>query len=72
MTESAAQVDGHTLTLKDWTYAYTMLNAASISPQQAKEIRLKETIMDLLIDRELWRGRRSDWGFAWATMRSRT
>ena len=53
VTESAARVDGHTLTLKDWTYAYTMLNAGSISPQQAKEIRLKETIMDLLIDREL-------------------
>jgi peptidyl-prolyl cis-trans isomerase D len=41
------------VTLKDWTYAFTVLNAGSISPQQAKQIRLKETIMDLLIDREL-------------------
>jgi peptidyl-prolyl cis-trans isomerase D len=53
VTEGAARVDGHVLTLKDWTYAYTMLNAGSISPQQAKQFRLKETIMDLLIDREL-------------------
>jgi peptidyl-prolyl cis-trans isomerase D len=53
VTESAAQVNGHVLSLKDWTYAYTVLNAASISPQQAKQMRLKETIMDLLIDREL-------------------
>jgi peptidyl-prolyl cis-trans isomerase D len=49
----AAQVDGHMLSLKDWTYAYTVLNAGSISPQQAKQMRLKETIMDLLIEREL-------------------
>jgi peptidyl-prolyl cis-trans isomerase D len=53
VTDSAARVDGHVLSLKDWTYAYTMLNAGSISPQQAKQFRLKETIMDLLIDREL-------------------
>jgi peptidyl-prolyl cis-trans isomerase D len=53
VTESAAQVDGRTLSLKDWTYAYTVLNVASIPPQQAKQMRLKETIMDLLIDREL-------------------
>jgi len=31
VTEGAARVDGHVLTLKDWTYAYTMLNAGSIS-----------------------------------------
>jgi peptidyl-prolyl cis-trans isomerase D len=63
VTESTARVDGHTLTLKDWTYAYTMLNAGSISPQQAKEIRLKETIMDLLIDRELLAGEAERLGF---------
>jgi peptidyl-prolyl cis-trans isomerase D len=53
VTEAAARVDGRSVTLKDWTYAYTVLNAGSISPQQAKQIRLKETIMDMLIDREL-------------------
>ena len=53
VTESAARVGDRVLSLKDWTYAYTVLNAGSISPQQAKQIRLKETIMDLLIDREL-------------------
>ncbi|MGO9292008.1 MAG: SurA N-terminal domain-containing protein, partial [Polyangia bacterium] len=53
VTESAAQIEGRTLSLKDWTYAYTVLNVASIPPQQAKQMRLKETIMDLLIDREL-------------------
>ena len=63
VTESAAQVDGRTLSLKDWTYAYTVLNAASISPQQAKQIRLKETIMDLLIDRELLAAEAARLGF---------
>jgi len=53
VTEAAARVDGRSVSLKDWTYAYAVLNAGSISPQQAKQIRLKETIMDLLIDREL-------------------
>jgi peptidyl-prolyl cis-trans isomerase D len=63
VTEAAAQVDGRVLTLKDWTYAYTILNAASISPQQAKQIRLKETIMDLLIDRELLAAEAARLGF---------
>jgi peptidyl-prolyl cis-trans isomerase D len=63
VTESAAQVDGHTLSLKDWTYAYTVLNVASIPPQQAKQMRLKETIMDLLIDRELLAAEASRLGF---------
>ncbi|HJX54686.1 MAG TPA: SurA N-terminal domain-containing protein [Polyangia bacterium] len=53
VTESAARVDKRVVSLKDWTYAYTVLNVASIPPQQAKQMRLKETIMDMLIDREL-------------------
>jgi len=64
VTESAAQVEGHAVTLKDWTYAYTVLNAASIPPQQAKQIRLKETIMDLLIDRELLAAEAQRLGFS--------
>ena len=53
VSEIAARVDGRTVTLKDWTYAATMLNLGGIPPQQAKQYRLKETIMDMLIDREL-------------------
>jgi len=46
--------------------------AASSLSQQAKQIRLKETIMDLLIDRELLAGEAARLGFTWARMRSRT
>ena len=63
VTEGAARVDGRVLSLKDWTYAYTVLNAASISPQQAKQMRLKETIMDMLIDRELLAAEAERMGF---------
>ena len=64
VTESAAQVEGRSVTLKDWTYAFTVLNAAQIPPQQAKQMRLKETIMDLLIDRELLAAEAERLGFS--------
>jgi peptidyl-prolyl cis-trans isomerase D len=64
VTESAAQVEGRSVTLKDWTYAFTVLNAAQIPPQQAKQMRLKETIMDMLIDRELLAAEAQRLGFS--------
>jgi len=63
VTESAARVDNRVVSLKDWTYAYTVLNVASIPPQQAKQMRLKETIMDLLIDREFLAAEAERMGF---------
>lgn len=63
MTEAAARVDGRTVSLKDWTYAATMLNMGSIPPQQAKQFRLKETIMDMLIDREILAAEAERMGF---------
>jgi peptidyl-prolyl cis-trans isomerase D len=64
VTESAARVDKRVVSLKDWTYAYTVLNVASIPPQQAKQMRLKETIMDMLIDRELLAAEAERLGFS--------
>jgi peptidyl-prolyl cis-trans isomerase D len=64
VTEAAARVDGRSVTLKDWTYAFTVLNAAQIPPQQAKQMRLKETIMDMLIDRELLAAEAQRLGFS--------
>jgi peptidyl-prolyl cis-trans isomerase D len=63
MSENAARVDGRTVSLKDWTYAATMLNMGSIPPQQAKQFRLKETMMDMLIDRELLAAEAERMGF---------
>jgi peptidyl-prolyl cis-trans isomerase D len=63
VVDKAAQVDGRVVSLKDWTYAATMLNAGSIPPQQAKMYRLKETMMDLLIDRELLAAEAERMGF---------
>lgn len=63
MSENAAQVDGRTVSLKDWTYAATMLNVGSIPPQQAKQFRLKETMMDMLIDREILAAEAERMGF---------
>jgi peptidyl-prolyl cis-trans isomerase D len=63
VSDKAAQVDGRVVSLKDWTYAATMLNAGSIPPQQAKMYRLKETMMDMLIDRELLASEAARMGF---------
>jgi peptidyl-prolyl cis-trans isomerase D len=48
-----AKVRGHLLTRQDYVYAMMMVGAQNIPPQRAKMMRLHETIMDMLIDREI-------------------
>jgi peptidyl-prolyl cis-trans isomerase D len=49
----AAKVDSRTLSGQDFRYAYLLLGGGQYSPQMARARRLKETIMDKLIEREL-------------------
>jgi peptidyl-prolyl cis-trans isomerase D len=49
----AGKVDGRTLTSQDFRYAYLLMGGGQFSPQMARARRLKETIMDKLIEREL-------------------
>ena len=48
-----ARVKGHLLSRQDYMYGMMMVGAANIPPQRAKMMRLHETIMDMLIDREI-------------------
>ena len=48
-----ARVKGHLLTRQDYMYAMMMVGAQNFPPQRAKMMRLHETVMDLLIDREI-------------------
>jgi peptidyl-prolyl cis-trans isomerase D len=48
-----ARVKGHLLTRQDYLYGMMMVGAQNIPPQRAKLMRLHESIMDLLIDREI-------------------
>lgn len=52
-TDRAASIEGRTVSSQDFRYAYMMFNGPQIPPQIAKARRLKETIMDKLIEREL-------------------
>src|SRR3954471_11962331 len=49
----AAKVDVQTLTAQDFRYGYLLVGGGQYSAQMAKQRRLKETIMDKLIEREL-------------------
>ncbi len=48
-----ARVEGHLLTRQDYMYGMMMVGAQNIPPQKAKMMRLHETVMDMLIDREI-------------------
>ena len=48
-----ARVNGHLLSRQDYMYALMMVGAQNIPPQRAKMMRLHETVMDMLIDREI-------------------
>ena len=48
-----ARVRGHLLTRQDYLYGMMMVGAQNIPPQRAKMMRLHESIMDMLIDREI-------------------
>jgi peptidyl-prolyl cis-trans isomerase D len=49
----AANVDGDTVTAKDFRYGYILIGGPQYPPQRAKDLRIKERVMDELIDREL-------------------
>ena len=48
-----ARVKGHLLGRQDYLYGMMIVGAQNIPPQRAKMMRLHETIMDMLIDREI-------------------
>ena len=48
-----ARVKGRLLSRQDYMYGMMMIGAQNIPPQRAKMMRLHETVMDMLIDREL-------------------
>jgi peptidyl-prolyl cis-trans isomerase D len=50
---TAAKVDGKTLTSQEFKYGYLLFGGGQRPAQVAKQQRLKETIMDKLIEREL-------------------
>ena len=49
----AAKVSGDTISTSDFRYGFLMLGGAQYPAQIAKQQRLKETVMDKLIEREL-------------------
>ena len=49
----AAKVAGETVTAKDYRYGYMMAGGTQVQPQRAREMRLKERVLDELIEREL-------------------
>lgn len=49
----AAKVGNRTLTVQDFNFGYLIVGGGQASPQMARQRRLKETIMDRLIEREL-------------------
>jgi peptidyl-prolyl cis-trans isomerase D len=49
----AAKVAGDTVSTNDFRYGFLMLGGAQYPAQMAKQQRLKETVMDKLIEREL-------------------
>jgi len=53
VTVEGAKVRGHLLTRQDYFYGMMMVGAGNIPPQRAKMMRLHESIMDMLIDREI-------------------
>ena len=48
-----ARVKNRLLTRQDFMYGMMMVGAQNIPPQRAKMMRLHETVMDMLIDREI-------------------
>ena len=49
----AATVDGRSVTSNDFRYGFLVMGGAQYPSQEAKRQRLKETVMDKLIEREL-------------------
>jgi peptidyl-prolyl cis-trans isomerase D len=58
-----ARVKDRTIGRQSYLYGMTMVGAQNIPPQRAKMMRLHETIMDLLIDREIMASEAEKAGF---------
>ena len=58
-----ARVKGRLLTQQDYMYGLMMVGAQNIPPQRAKLMRLHETVMDMLIDREIMASEAERTGF---------
>lgn len=58
-----AKVNGRLLTRQDYMYGLMMVGVQNIPPQRAKMMRLHETVMDMLIDREILAGEAERAGF---------
>lgn len=58
-----AKVKDRLLTRQDYLYGMMMVGAQNIPPQRAKLMRLHETIMDMLIDREIMASEAEKAGF---------
>jgi peptidyl-prolyl cis-trans isomerase D len=52
-TVEGAKVKGHLLSRQDYMYGLMMVGAQNFPPQRAKMMRVHETVMDMLIDREI-------------------
>ncbi len=52
-TEFVARVHGYTIAPDAWRWAWIMHNGSQMQPKEAKAMRLRETVMDGLIEREL-------------------
>ncbi|MGZ3429991.1 MAG: SurA N-terminal domain-containing protein, partial [Polyangia bacterium] len=59
----AAKVGGSTVSEQDFHFAYVALGGTQYPPQVARERRLKEFVMDRLIERELFAGEAERLGY---------
>ncbi len=60
----AAQVAGGTVSSRDFRYAYILAGGPQYQPQRARELRLRERVLDELIERELLVSEAERLGFA--------
>ncbi len=60
----AAKVGGGTVTARDFRYAYILAGGPQYPPQKARELRLRERILDELVERELLLAEAERLGFA--------
>jgi peptidyl-prolyl cis-trans isomerase D len=58
-----AKINGRLLSRQDYMYGLMMVGVQNIPPQRAKMMRLHETVMDMLIDREILAGEAERAGF---------
>jgi peptidyl-prolyl cis-trans isomerase D len=60
----AAKVNGGTVTARDFRYAYILAGGPQYQGQRARELRIRERVLDELLERELLVGEAERLGFA--------